>query len=139
MATMADFNAEIVKEFRANQGRVGGQFADVTIILLHHTGARTGEERISPVGCSIQGDGQYAVIASNGGSRRNPGWYHNLKANPKITAELGTETFTVLVEEVDGEAYTELWHTLSEEFPDITTFATRTARRIPLLLLTRQN
>jgi deazaflavin-dependent oxidoreductase (nitroreductase family) len=139
MATMMDFNAQIVEEFRANRGRVGGQFADVTLILLHHTGARTGAARISPVGCSVRGDGRYAVIAANGGSRRNPSWYHNIKARPKITAELGTEKFTVLAAEVDGAAYTELWRELVEEFPDIAGFAARTARRIPLLLLTRQN
>jgi deazaflavin-dependent oxidoreductase (nitroreductase family) len=94
---------------------------------------------VSPVGCSTQGDGRYVVIASNGGSRRNPSWYHNLRAHPRITAELGTETFTVLAEEVDGAAYTELWRKLVGEFPDIAGFASRTARRIPLFLLTRQD
>lgn len=137
--TAADFNARIIEEFRANDGRVGGQFADVTLILLHHVGARSGVARVTPVGCSVQGEGRYAVIASNGGTPRNPAWYHNLRANPRTTAELGAETFGVVAEEVTGAAHTELWRALAEEFPYIDGFQARTNRRIPLFLLTREN
>ncbi|MGY0234485.1 nitroreductase family deazaflavin-dependent oxidoreductase [Longispora urticae] len=136
---MADFNARIIEEFRANGGRVGGDFAEFTLLLLHHVGATSGIRRVSPVGCSTQGDGRFAIIASNGGSARHPGWYHNLKANPRTTVELGTETFAVHAEEVAGEAHTELWGRLVEEFPHIADFPARTARRIPLFVLTRQD
>jgi deazaflavin-dependent oxidoreductase (nitroreductase family) len=137
MAGMAEFNAEVVAEFRANGGRVGGRFADTTLILVHNTGARTGVERVSPVACSDRGDGRYAIIAANGGSPRHPGWYHNLRARQKTTVELGEETFPVHVTEVDGPAHAELWRELVEEFPHIAGFQARTARRIPLLILTR--
>lgn len=139
MSAMADFNAGVVEEFRANGGRVGGQFADITLILVHNVGARTGVERVSPVACSVRGDGQYAIIAANGGSPRHPSWYHNLRAHQKTTVELGDETFTVRVDEVDGAAHAELWRDLVEEFPHIEAFQARTPRRIPLLLLTRQD
>jgi deazaflavin-dependent oxidoreductase (nitroreductase family) len=137
--TAADFNARIIEEFRANEGRVGGQFADITLILLHHVGARSGVARVTPVGCSVQGEGRYAVIASNGGTPRNPAWYHNLRANPRTTAELGAETFAVVAQEVAGAAHAELWRRLAEEFPYIDGFQARTSRRIPLFLLTREN
>ncbi|WP_447007436.1 nitroreductase/quinone reductase family protein [Saccharothrix isguenensis] len=136
---MSDFNGRVIEEFRAGGGRVGGPFADFTLILLHHVGARSGVERVTPVGCSDRGDGRFAVIAANGGSRGNPGWYHNLKAQPRITVELGAETFTVLAEEVDGAGYDELWRDLVEEFPHIAEFPARTPRRIPLFTLTRQD
>jgi deazaflavin-dependent oxidoreductase (nitroreductase family) len=136
---MVDFNARIIEEFRANEGRVGGQFADFTLILIHHVGARSGVERVTPLGCSVQGEGRYAIIASNGGSPAHPAWYHNLKANPRITVELGTQTFTALAEEVEGTAYAELWQKLVAELPHIAEFPTRTTRRIPLFILTRQD
>jgi deazaflavin-dependent oxidoreductase (nitroreductase family) len=136
---MADFNARVVEEFRAGGGRVGGDFAEFTLILLHHVGARSGVERVSPAGCSIQGDGRYAVIAANGGAARRPGWYHNLKAHPRITVELGTETFTVLADEVEGDAHTELWDRLVAEFPHVAAFPGKAGRPIPLFLLTRQD
>src|SRR5712664_3837553 len=91
-------DAAIIEEFRANSGRVGGEWDGYTIILIHHIGAKSGIERVTPLGCFPQGDGRFAIVASNGGSPSHPGWYHNLKANPKITVEVGAETFTVLAE-----------------------------------------
>jgi deazaflavin-dependent oxidoreductase (nitroreductase family) len=92
----SDYNAEIIKEFRASQGRVGGPWAGTTLILIHHIGARSGVERVMPLGCSSQGDGRYVIVASSGGSPTRPDWYYNLKANPRITVEVGAQTFTVL-------------------------------------------
>ena len=85
----SDYNAKIIKEFRANQGRVGGPWAGTTLILIHHIGARPGVERVTPLGCSSQGDGRFVIVASSGGSPIHPDWYYNLKANPKITIEVG--------------------------------------------------
>ena len=65
------------------------------LILLHHIGARSGIERVSPLGCFPQADGRFAIVASNGGSPTHPDWYYNLKASPKIKAEVGAQTFTV--------------------------------------------
>ena len=98
----SDFNTKMIEEFRANEGRVGGPWAGTTLILIHHIGARSGTGRVTPLGYSRQGDGRFAIVASNGGSPAHPDWYYNLKANPRIKVEVGTETMTVLAEELDG-------------------------------------
>ncbi len=79
-----DFNTKIIEEFRANEGRVGGPLAGATMILIHHIGAKSGIERVSPLACSPQGDGRFAIVASNRGSPTHPDWCYNLKANPRI-------------------------------------------------------
>ena len=99
-----DYNTKIIEEFRANGGRVGGPWAGITLILIHHTGAKSGIERVSPVAYSLQGDSRFAIWAANGGSPAHPNWYFNLKANPRIKAEVGTQTFTALAEELDDTA-----------------------------------
>jgi hypothetical protein len=76
----SDYNTQIITEFRANQGRVGGMWEGTTLILLHHVGARSGIERVTPVACSPQPGGRFAIWAANGGSPAHPNWYYNLKA-----------------------------------------------------------
>jgi deazaflavin-dependent oxidoreductase (nitroreductase family) len=134
-----DFNTKIVDEFRANEGRVGDPFAGTPMILIHHIGAKSGIERVTPLAYAPQGDGRYAIVASNGGSLTHPDWYYNLKANPRIGVEVGTETFTVLTEELEGTARDELWPRLVAAWPSLGAFETKAARRIPLLLLTRED
>jgi deazaflavin-dependent oxidoreductase (nitroreductase family) len=130
------FNAVIIEEFRANSGRVGGEWEGYTIILIHHIGAKSGTEYVTPLGCFPLGDGRFAVVASNGGSPFHPDWYRNLKANPRITVEVGAETFTALAEELDDCARAELWPKLTAESP-VGEYQARIARKIPVLLLTR--
>jgi deazaflavin-dependent oxidoreductase (nitroreductase family) len=133
-----DFNTKIIEEFRANEGRVGGPMAGTTIILVHHIGARSGIERVSPLACSPQGDGRFAIVAASGGSPTHPDWYHNLKANPMITVEVGTQTFTARAEELDDIARAELWPKLVAESPSVGEFQARTTRQIPVFMLIRQ-
>jgi deazaflavin-dependent oxidoreductase (nitroreductase family) len=133
----SDFNAKMIEEFRANGGRVGGPWAGTTLILIHHIGARTGAERVTPLGCSLQGDGRFAIVASNGGSPSHPDWYYNLKANPRIKVEVGTQTFTVLAEELAGTTRAALWPKLVAEYPSLGEYQARTARQIPVFMLTR--
>ena len=133
----SDYNTKIIEEFRANGGRVGGSWAGTPMILVHHIGARSGIERVSPLAYSPQGDGRFAVVASNGGSPAHPDWCYNLRANPRTQVEVGTRTFTVLAEELDDTARAELWPELVTEFPDVGEFQTRTARQIPVFMLTR--
>jgi deazaflavin-dependent oxidoreductase (nitroreductase family) len=109
------------------------------MILIHHIGATSGIERVSPLACSPQQDGRLAIVASNGGSPTHPDWYHNLKANPRITVEVGNQTFTVLAEELDDTARAELWPKLVAEYPDVGKHQTRTTRQIPVFTLTRQD
>ena len=113
----SDYNTGIIREFRANDGRVGGMWEGTTLILLHHIGARSGTGHITPVACSPRGGGRFAIWAANGGSPTHPNWYRNLKAHPRITVEVGTQTFTVLAQELDDTARAELWPKLVAEWP----------------------
>ena len=90
---MPDWNQQVIDEFRANAGRVGGNFEGRTLLLLHHRGAKTGAERVNPVAYQRLSEDSVAVFASKGGAPTNPDWYHNLVANPEVTVELGTETY----------------------------------------------
>jgi deazaflavin-dependent oxidoreductase (nitroreductase family) len=132
-----DYNTTIIEEFRAGGGRVGGPWAGTTMVLVHHIGAKSGIERVTPLACSRLGDGRFAIVASNGGSPGHPHWYYNLKANPRIRVEVGTETFWVLAEELDDGARARLWPELVAEYPAIGEFQARTARQIPVFMLTR--
>jgi deazaflavin-dependent oxidoreductase (nitroreductase family) len=134
-----DFNTKIIEEFRANEGRVGGPLAGATMILIHHIGAKSGIERVSPLACSPQGDGRFAIVASNGGSPTHPDWYYNLQANARIKVEVGTQTFTVLAEELDETARAELWPKLVAESPAVGEHQARTTRQIQVFMLTRQD
>ncbi len=134
-----DYNTKIIEEFRANTGRVGGPWAGITLILVHHIGARSGVERVSPLAYSHQGDGRYAIWAANGGSPAHPNWYFNLKAYPRIKAEVGTQTLTVLAEELDDTARAELWPRLVAQYPQLDDAQSKTTRQIPVFMLTRQD
>jgi deazaflavin-dependent oxidoreductase (nitroreductase family) len=135
----AEYDARVVEEFRANQGHVGGPWEGTTIILLHHVGARSGIERVTPLAYSDQGDGRFALWAANGGSPTHPHWYHNLKANPTITVEVGSETFIVVAQELGDAARAELWPKLVAQYPSLGEIQDKSARQFPVFLLTRQN
>jgi deazaflavin-dependent oxidoreductase (nitroreductase family) len=136
-STADEFNSRVVAEFRANAGRVGGPLAGTPIILVHHIGAKSGIERVTPLACSPQGDRRYGIVASNGGSPTHPGWYYNLKANPTVKVEFGAETFMVLAEELKGPARDALWPELVAASPSLHGFQATAARHIPLFMLTR--
>jgi deazaflavin-dependent oxidoreductase (nitroreductase family) len=128
--------AAIVEEFRANGGRVGGPLAGTPILLLHHLGARSGIERVTPLAYRAYGDGRYVIVASNGGSPTHPRWYRNLKANPVVEVEVGTETFTARAEELDAAAHHPLWSELLAASPSLREFQAKAGRRIPMFMLT---
>ena len=134
-----DFNAKIMEEFRANEGRVGGPLAGTPMILIHHIGAKSGIERVTPLACSPQGNGRFAIVAANGGSPAHPDWYYNLKANPRIKVEVGTKTFTVVAEELDETTRGELWPKLVAESPTVGEHQAKTTRQIPVFMLTRHD
>jgi deazaflavin-dependent oxidoreductase (nitroreductase family) len=142
----SDYNSEIIEEFRANRGRVGGMWAGTTLLLLHHVGAKSGIERVTPLACSPRGGDRFAIWAANGGSPTHPNWYYNLKANPRITVEVGAQTFTVLAEELGDTARAELWPQLVAEWPkpvadspDLGATQAKSARQFPVFLLTRED
>ena len=132
-----EINQHVIAEFRANQGRVGGVLTGTPIVLIHHIGATSGTERVTPLAYSPLPDGRLVIAASNGGSQTHPAWSHNLKANPTIEVEVGTETFTALAEEVESGARAELWPKLIAASPALGEYQAKTARRIPLFTLTR--
>jgi deazaflavin-dependent oxidoreductase (nitroreductase family) len=134
-----DFNAKVIDEFRANQGRIGGALAGTPMVLIHHIGAKSGTVRITPLACNPQPDGRLAIVASNGGSPAHPDWYYNLKANPAITVEVGTQTLTVIAEELDDVARAELWPRLIAESPAVAGHQAKTTRQIPVFMLIRRD
>ena len=134
-----DFNTKIIHEFRTNHGRVGGPLASTPMILIHHIGAKSGTVRVTPLACNPQPDGRLAIVASNGGSPAHPDWYYNLKANPAITVEVGTEMFTAVAEELSDAARAELWPSLVAESPAVAEHQAKTTRQIPVLMLIRRD
>jgi len=133
-----DYNTAIIEEFRANAGQVGGPWTGYPLILVHHVGARSGAEHVTPLGCFPQEGDRFAIIASNGGSRAHPGWYYNLKANPRIEVEVGAERFPVLAEELDDAGRAALWPLLVAKVPQLGDFQARVTRQIPVFVLSRQ-
>ena len=128
-------NRLIIEEFRANAGHVSGPLTGTPMLLIHHTRARF--ERVTPLAYQPQGDGRNVIAASNGGSPEHPRWYRDLTANPRIDVEVGSETLTVLARELEGAERQEVWSALVEAFPSVGEFQSRTARRIPIFVLTR--
>ena len=135
MAGRPNFNEQIIEEFRANEGRVGGRFEGTPLLLLHHTGAKSGKSRINPLAYLSDG-GRYVVFASKGGSPTNPDWYHNLKAHPNTTIEVGTDTIDVVASEATGEERERLFGIQAERVPPFAEYQTRIERLIPVMVLT---
>jgi len=131
----ADFNAQIIEEFRANEGRVGGMFEGATLLLLHHTGAKTGKRRINPLGY-LSDKGRYIVFASKAGAPTNPDWYHNLKAHPNATIEVGADLIEVVAGEATGEDRERLYRTQAARVPQFAEYEKQTDRVIPVIVLT---
>jgi deazaflavin-dependent oxidoreductase (nitroreductase family) len=130
-------NARIIDEFRANVGKVGGFFEDATMLLLHTVGARTGQPRVNPLVYLPDGD-RFVVVASKGGAPTNPDWYHNLRANPEVSIEVGTETIRVRANVVEDDAEREeLYARQVARRPGFAEYLTRTTRRIPVIALER--
>jgi len=132
----AEFNQQIIDEFRANEGHVGGMFEVMSLLLLHHTGAKSGTERVNPL-AFLTDDGRYVVFASKGGAPTNPGWYWNLKANPDVTIEVGTDSIEATASEATGEQRERLFRAQADRFPQFDDYVQKAAgRKIPVMVLT---
>lgn len=134
MSDVNDWNAGIIKEFRENGGEVGGQFEGAPLLLLHSTGAKSGQERVSPVMYQAVEDG-YAVFASKAGAPTNPDWYHNLPANPKATIEVGTDRVDVTARVTEGEERERIWSKQKLDYPGFAEYEQKTTRPIPVVVL----
>jgi deazaflavin-dependent oxidoreductase (nitroreductase family) len=131
---MSDWNTHIIEEFRANGGKVGGQFEGAPLLILHTTGAKSGRERINPVMYRTDGD-HLVVFASKAGADTNPDWYHNLRANPAVTVEIGSDTKPVRARVASQEERDRLWAAQKKEWPGFADYETKTSRQIPVVIL----
>ncbi len=131
----ADFNTKVIEEFRANEGRVGGMFESMPLLLLHHIGARSGASRVNPLAYHADGN-RYVVFGSKGGAPEHPAWYRNLMANPRTTIEVGTRKLDVLASEATGEERDRLYREQAEKVPQFSEYEQKTDRVIPVIVLT---
>lgn len=132
-----NWNDQVIAEFRANEGRVGGNFDGAPLLLLHSTGAKSGTERVSPM-MYQQADDGWAVFASYAGKDINPAWYHNLIANPEASIEVGAEQIDVSARDLQGEERSTIWEEQKRRYPGFAEYETQTTRTIPVVLLTRR-
>jgi deazaflavin-dependent oxidoreductase (nitroreductase family) len=136
MNNLNERNMAIIKEFRANAGKVGGPFAGRSLLLLHTIGAKTGQQRINPVAYITDGD-RLVIIASKGGAPINPDWYHNILTQPLVTVEVGTEQFQVMAMISVEPERTRLYDRMVEAMPGFAEYQQKTTRVIPVIILTR--
>jgi deazaflavin-dependent oxidoreductase (nitroreductase family) len=135
---MSDWNKAIIEEFRANAGKVGGNFEGKPLLILHTTGAKTGKPHVNPVVYTMDGD-RIVVIASMGGAPTHPDWYYNLVANPLVTVEVGTETFQAKAEVLAEPDRTRLYNQMITVMDSFAEYQQKTTRVIPVIALTRVN
>jgi len=134
---VSDWNAGIIDEFRENEGRVGGMFEGAPLLLLHHVGARTETERVSPLVYQAVNE-DFAIFASKAGADTNPDWFHNLMANPQTKVEVGVDTKTVLARLVEGEEHDRIWEQQKQAWPQFAEYERMTSRDvIPVVVLER--
>jgi deazaflavin-dependent oxidoreductase (nitroreductase family) len=131
----ADFNAQVIEEFHATGGKPGGMFEAMPLLLLHHTGAKSGNRYTNPLAYMADGDG-YVIFGSKGGAPVHPAWYFNLKAHPEVTVEVGADTFDAVAREAEGEERERLYRTMAAQVPAFAEYATKTERTIPVIVLT---
>ncbi len=135
MADGEDFNGQIIEEFRANDGKVGGWFEGQTLLLLHHAGAKSGTERVNPL-VYQQVDDSYAIFGSAGGQPRDPQWFRNLLAHPDVTVEVGTTTVKVRARVAEPDERATIYATQKERMSNFADYEKSAApREIPVLLL----
>ena len=135
-----DPNREVIEEFRENAGRVdsamGGSFKGRPMLILHTTGARTGRERLAPLMYLQEGDRRF-VFATKGGAPTHPHWFHNLKANPDVRVETGTETYPAAAAEMTGAERDRIYAAQAAAWPQFVEYEQKTTRRIPVVALER--
>ena len=129
-----DFNERNIAEFRANHGRVGGQFEGAPLVILHTVGARSGKPRTNIMMYLADGD-RYLVFASKAGADDNPAWYWNLKANPDARIEVGDDIFDVHATELEGAERDEKFALQAERYSGFADYERKTSRTIPVVAL----
>lgn len=136
MSDVNDWNARIIAEFRANEGRVGGRFEGAPLLLLHTTGARSGAERVNPM-MYLEEDGRLYVFASKAGADTHPDWYHNLVKTPAVSVELGTAAFTATAAPLGEPERARVYAEQARRYPGFAEYEAKTDRVIPVVELVR--
>ena len=134
---MSDWNQKIIEEFRANQGKVGGYFENMTLLLLHTTGAKSGLPRLNPTAYTQDGN-RLVIIASKGGADTHPDWYYNVVANPNVTIEVGTEKYDAVATVEEEPERTRLYDRMTAQYPGFEEYRQKTSRIIPVITLKRK-
>lgn len=130
-----DFNDGVIAEFRANGGRVGGPFAGARLLLLTTTGARSGAPHTVPLGYLPDGGGRVLVIASAGGAPKDPAWYRNLVANPRVTVESGAFAYAADATVLTGAERDRAFARAVEADPGWAAYEERSGRTLPVVAL----
>ncbi len=133
-----DWNKQIIEEFHANGGKVGGQFAGATLLLLHTIGAKSNKPRINPLAYFKDGD-KYVIVASKAGAPTNPDWYYNILAHPDVTLEVGTEQFKAHATVAERAERDRIFNDIASQAPGFAAYQKDNPRIIPIILLERVN
>jgi deazaflavin-dependent oxidoreductase (nitroreductase family) len=133
---MKEINRKVIEEFRANGGKVGGQFAGAPMVLLTTAGAKSGKTYVNPLVYSRDGD-KYVIIASFAGGPKNPSWFHNLVAHPSPTVEIGGERFQAKATFPSGSERERLFNQQASQMPVFNEYRKKTTRQIPVVILER--
>jgi deazaflavin-dependent oxidoreductase (nitroreductase family) len=130
------WNKNVIEEFRANDGKVGGQFEQADVLLLRTKGAKSGVDRVNPM-MYLEEDGKIYVFASYNGADKHPDWFHNIKADDKVSVELGTETYEATAKPVPLEERDRIYAIMAERFANFAEYEKKTTRVIPVVELIR--
>jgi len=133
---MSDFNSTVIAEFRSNRGKVGGGFEGAPMLVLTTTGAKSGAPRTVPLVYLADGD-RVIIFASKAGAPTNPDWFHNLVAHPRVSVELGDESFEADATVVQGDERDRLYAKQASVMPGFSEYQEKTERLIPVVALTR--
>ncbi len=136
MSSPNDWNKHVIEEFRANGGKVGGQFEGANLLLLHTLGAKSGQERISPLVYFKDGE-HYVIVASKGGAPTNPDWYYNIVAHPDVELEVGTERFKAHATVAERQERDRIFNEIAQKAQGFAKYQENTSRIIPIILLER--
>ena len=136
MADLASFNEKLIAEFRANGGKVTGMFANSPLVLLTTTGAKSGKQRTTPV-VYFEDDGNVVIVASLAGAPKHPAWFLNIRANPEVAIERGTEKFRATANIPAQAEHDQLYARASELMPAFVEYQRKTTRVIPVVVLER--
>ncbi|MGD0593166.1 MAG: nitroreductase family deazaflavin-dependent oxidoreductase [Acidimicrobiales bacterium] len=136
MSDYGDWNRKIIEEFRAHEGKVGGQFEGAPVLLLTTTGAKSGKSHTAPM-MYLTDDDRLFVFASKAGAPTNPDWYHNLVANPTVTVEIGTDQYTATATPVQREERDRIFAEQARRYPGFAEYEDKTTRVIPVVELVR--